>query len=226
MALSALWRKALSLIRLNGYSVRSMVLQFPLRGRWTARLEVNELEENLVSKPCVLEEDNGSRLICNVVSQRSGSDVVYVAGGSSGLRNEASAKSFKDATVKAILSDTLGNIQLSKTSPPGVMNTRLPFWTRLRSYVSRALDDLGDSVKANWRVLDDGSVWFGAESYPKLDDFSATVMDMNGADETLLVAPDDIRLRPGFTWRGHEVGEVEHAFNRNEPLRTTIWLSP
>lgn len=216
------------MITLSGYPVRAMTLRRPRIGRWSARVQLVDASSFHAESPVnvgVELSDDSNTLDGSVFRSNSTSDVVFVAGGPSTLHDDVIAKSFFDATVKQILADTLADTgTLATSSTPEVTAERID-WTRTRDTSLVGIKVLADSVGASWRLLDDGSVWFGSESYPELEDFDATVLDTDGASGTTLVGVSTINLRPGVTWRGLTVGDVEHSFNDDDSLRTTIWIN-
>lgn len=205
-----------------------MTLRMPRLGRWSARVQIVDSDafhdEFTEGKPCELGDD-ATTLAGHVHRARADSDVLMIAGGPDALDDVVSARSFDQATLKQIAADTLANgASLSQTSTPAVVGVRLDY-TRVLDTMLGAVKALAGFTGADWRVLPDGSMWLGTDTYPTLLDFDATVLDADGASGTVLVAVDSLALRPGVTWRGYRVSDVEHSFSAAESLRTTVWIA-
>lgn len=215
------------MIFLAGKPLTSLVLSMPRSGRWYLTGAVADTDAE-PSETVAVTDDEGAALVCNIVAQAADSKRVAAAGGPATLRAETTARSYVDAEVKTIAADLLGSAY-SKRSTPEIAKTRLPFWTRLGSHsghtvtVSEALRRLAEDVGAVWRVLDDGSVWIGVDTYPEIDDFDATVLEHDAPAATLVVGLGALKLRPGQTWRGYRVGAVEYSLGGDEGLRATVY---
>ena len=70
-------------------------------------------------------------------------------------------------------------------------------WTRIAMPGRDALDELADALGWGWRVMRDGKIWIGAETWPALDAtrFLSAVPDELGA----VYATDGAPIRPGVT---------------------------
>lgn len=69
-------------------------------------------------------------------------------------------------------------------------------WTRVRGTGVEALEQLVAELGLTWRVLDDGTIWIGEESWPA-GDVAVDRLDEVGDDGAIDAAPDGAQLRPG-----------------------------
>jgi hypothetical protein len=211
-----------------GHPVIALQMGLPKNGRWTATLDV-DTDENLAGS--ITLEDDGITYKGAVVNAGVVAFVarVFAVGGTGGLSKAVDARSYFRVTAKTVLSELLASVGevLDASSSSAVLATPLAFWTRAGVEAKTALQTLCDELGARWRVLPNGAVWVGVDSWPKSPkSLEAIELDQDPAAGTVLYAPDAIALRPGFTVAGRRVGRVEHSFGRGAPLRTTAWIEP
>jgi hypothetical protein len=209
-------------ILVAGKPCTALTLTLPASGRWVARASVSESDAPASDPPTLTDEASGLSLVGRV--ERSGGTRVLMVGGPAALSQDVEPRSYTDAAVSLIAADMLGTAYSSR-STKAVVGTKTN-WTRLGGSTRAALDVLVRHFDARWRVLDDGKVWIGTDAYPPLEDFDATILDADAAGAWTLVALQELRLRPGFTWRGLRIDAVEYSFSADEPLRATVWTTP
>lgn len=223
----------MSLVTCGDASVMRGRIVLPSSGNWVADLAIDATKAPTGS--VTIAAADGITLKGTVLDDRTAVhlDVCYlrVVGGAGGLWKDVSG-----AYRRAQLRDPLGAIMtttgetLSMSVSSSVLGVPLDLWTLGRCRAARALDDLATAAtKAlgqaiRWRVLDDGSVWIGAEAW--------TATSMQAADVIVDVIPDERRvelgvetltLLPGVNL--DEVGNVaavEHWI-RPDKLRTWAW---
>jgi hypothetical protein len=86
----------------------------------------------------------------------------------------------------------------------------------------QGLDDLAELLGATWRVLPDGSIWWGEESWPASTAApeSYTVVDQRPEWGLVLAAAVDALVAlPGQTWEGGRVGAAVYSI---EPGASTL----
>lgn len=155
----------------------------------------------------------------------SGRTRARVVGGGGTLSRTLGPKNYvRGPKVRAIVTDVLGGAEaLSPESNAGVLGAELSRWQRIESQASHALVTLLERIGATWRVLSDGTVWIGHETWPQMDPPHA-LLDEDWYTGVLTVAPEAPTLRPGVTLRGHRIQEVVHTLSRAE-LRTEAFLT-
>jgi hypothetical protein len=151
---------------------------------------------------------------------------VRVVGGAGGLGKPAKAKHYRNPVVKHVLGDLLADAgeRLSSSSTSASLGTSLGFWTSLRLPIGSLLSALAEVVGGGctWRVLYDGSVWFGIETWPACPS-EARVMDVDAWNACQLVGTDALGIWPGTTLGGRRIDLVVHDFS--DPPRSRVWFA-
>lgn len=221
----------MSLVTLQGLPVLSLLLTRPLVGAWQAIAEVDyqdstEAFDGLLELKDERVTYSGTALNHGTIS---GVARLQMVGGRGGLVKELErAQHFRNVTVRTLLDSLLAAAgeRLDATSTRDVMDRRVAFWSFPCERVSVLLSELGDRLGVAWRVLPNGNVWFGADTFPTVaDDVAATFfeLDRDDAASNVLLATSSLELGPGVTSGGRRVGRIEHSFSRDEPLRATFW---
>jgi hypothetical protein len=213
-------------ITLAGGAVLALRFTLPVSGLRTATLEA-DIEEAVTGT--VELEDGANVYQCAIVRSGLVSGVCRadVIGGRGGLLGKLTARSYQGLPARAVLSDVLAAAgeTLDATSTPSILATPIPYWTRGAVSGSTALDSLCDKLGARWRVLPNGNVWVGTESWPEADEeLQPDQLDRDEAAGTVYLAPDDLTLSPGIVLDGRRVGRVEYSMTRNSPLRCDFWV--
>jgi len=165
-----------SLLQLGGFDVQEGEVHMGLRGAWFARLVVSA--ETLPSGQVTLTVDGNDWLKGTVLSAGEFlfQTTVRLVGGAGGL-----SKDVVGAFQAAKLSDVLAAIaqqsgeSLSGTIAGDVQAVPLQLWTLGRCTAAHALDELAQAATAylsksiGWRILPDGTLWMGEESWPAQD---------------------------------------------------------
>lgn len=217
------------MITVNGLPVLAARITMPVVGVWSASLEA--ISEEDITGTATIAQEGAASLVGTVVRSGvlSGSCRLEMVGGKGGLRGDVAARSYQRATARTVIGELLAACgeTLDETAQRATLTTSLPFWTRAGGRASTALTTLTDALGARWRVLSNGNVWVGTESWPSPPDaYLADELDRDDAAQNVLLAPDTIALFPGVTLAGRHVGRVEHTVGRDAPLRTTYWIEP
>ena len=117
----------------------------------------------------------------------------------------------------------------SLTTPSAITNTTIPFWTTIQGPCWRTLAALVDEARTltgdliNWRVLPDGSIYFGAEPWPQATLATFDLLSWSPQQlETTIYAPNP-NVLPGQIWQQGQVSNVEHVVNPDR-IRTRVWF--
>jgi len=136
-----------------------------------------------------------------------------VVGGTGGLGTELAPRWYEGAPRELPLRDLVEEAgeRLSSTADPGLLGEVLtPGWTRLRGTAAEALGRLLDGTGASWRVLPDGALWAGPETWPTAQGMAdLVVLEDDRARGRLVLATEAPTLLPGQTLRGDRVSDVE-----------------
>jgi hypothetical protein len=186
-------------------------LSMPRIGVWHASVEADG-EEPLSG--AVALDIQGTRFRGTVVR----SDVVggrvhaKVAGGGAGLGTDLQARHYANGpTVRQVIGDILQRCgeSLSSTADATILGKRLAKWHRSAGTGGTALAEIAENQAAAWRVLPDGTVWVGRDTWPTLD-LPHVLVDEDWIQGVLEVAPETAELRPATTFHGHRLSYVVH----------------
>lgn len=215
------------LITANDTRVTSAEIVMPRTGAWHADLQVDATTIDALRGPVVIVV--GGATIFRGTAFRPGDfrqrAAVRVVGGAGGLSTAITPIQQRGVTVRRILERILGEAgeTLSPLSSPTVLSTPVAAWAPRAGPASEAISYLLDVVApgAVWRVLDDGTVWVGTETWLETAS-TVQVLDEAITDGTQPVATDLPTLRPGTTLDGRRISAVVHRFE-SERVRSTLW---
>jgi hypothetical protein len=193
----------------------------PRTGVWLANLHVNE--QNPLPDRLVL--DLGEVDMPAAVAKAeliAGVTEVRLVGGAGGLGELARPKHYHRPLVKHVLADLLRDSgeTLATTSTPAVLSKDLEAWTTLALTTGAILAALCRvaSSDVNWRVLADGTVWIGTETWPDSAVVSRSI-ESDGPNAATIIGTDIPELWPGTLLDGRRVDYVRHDLDDN---RTTV----
>jgi hypothetical protein len=196
----------------------------PRTGNWVADVRVVGeealpatlvLQLGEVEMPCAVSMDelvNGAR-------------DVRVVGGAGGIGETCRPRHYHRPLLRHVLADLLRDCgeRLSPQSDQAVLGLPLEGWDTLAVPNGAMLGALcslaGEGI--NWRVLFDGSVWVGAETWPA-SPADARSIEMNGVHAASVVGTDVPSIWPGTTLAGRQIDHVVHDFDTD---RSTIFYA-
>lgn len=156
--------------------------------------------------------------------------VVTVVGGATGNLNRRSlgARHFRGVSVQTLLRDiavTLGET-LSDTIPQSVLDHQVPFWGRPMCLPHNALSEIADEVGASWRVLPDGTIWMGPETWPEVK-FPHVEVEWQHGENSIVIEPDQVppKVRPGTKFRGEQVSDVVTTWDQSSLLQSVRFVT-
>jgi hypothetical protein len=196
-------------LSIQGAPVLRGTVTLPLIGPWTADLVIDS-----------------AAIPDGFVTLALGWDTARVVGGAGGLGTILPAKGYHGVTLRLPLSEALaaGGERLSEKSTPLVLATYLASWSRFSSPVGIAVAALMHAVPgASWRVVSDGAVWVGNETWlpSKLGKHVVTKEDPHHARQE--IAAEVPAIYPGETLLGRKVSCVEHRVEPRQ-ARATIYF--
>ncbi|RPH55618.1 MAG: hypothetical protein EHM89_16830, partial [Acidobacteria bacterium] len=188
-------------------------------GTWSAMVTMDQLE--LETAPptgpmsFVIE---GLEFRGTVTPGRSGRSMggrttLRLVGGAGGLTHTLEARNYGGdlTTVKSVVDDIMSDSgeTLSAEADRSILGKRLSSWQRVRGQGRHALDRVLEKFGATWRVLRDGTIWIGIDTWPEVEP-DGTVLDDDWGDGSIGLAPDTPTMVPGIVVRGQRVEEVIH----------------
>lgn len=165
-------------------------------------------------------------MACRRLGIEAGHWRTALRGGRGRLGREIPARFYRDADGTRILADALtacGEVIAADASLP----ERLPAYVRRRGPAFadvRAL--LSQYPEATWRVLPDGAIYAGRETWPEAPEPVRVVQQSPQFDRVLCEPAPEVL--PGMRVEdeyGHELGGVERVVHQvTDRLRTELWL--
>lgn len=219
-----------SQITCAGSDVQSGRISIGLRGAWWAEVEI--ASDTLPSGAATIKSSGGLELRGTVIGGGVylQSTHIRLVGGAGKLSTQVLG-SYQNAQLRdplgAIL-DACGESQ-SSTIAANVLTVPLPQWTLGSASGVRCLDELAAAASAylgsaiGWRVLDDGKVWIGAESWPAMSmPGDAVIGDEFPAERRYVIGSATVIAYLGKKLDG--VGNVNGVDYWIQPDRIRTWL--
>jgi hypothetical protein len=211
---------------LNDQSATALALTLPRVGAWHA--DVTLLPSSEIPNGQVTLSVFDVIYVGTVLRSGStkGLPFARIIGGGGGLGTVLPAKAYRGSNVRLPLSEILSGAgeTLASSSDSATLSQRLAFWIRMEGKAGESLVYLLSTAGIPcWRVLPDGTVWVGTESWPvsKLEDFQVLSEDPHlGRYEVYAREP---AVFPGEVWNSRKVSVVEHRFTSRK-LTTSLWV--
>jgi hypothetical protein len=212
-----------------GVNALSLELRRPKLGAWQIDSEL-DTGENIAGS--VVVDIDGSKWQATVLESRvyAGKCFAWLVAGQGGLQKELEARQYIDATLGDICRDILsiGSETISGTTSDAVLARKILQWERLSGRVGNSLLHLLDRCGLVWRMLPDGTVWIGEDTWAAQSP-EVTLMNEDWSTGIILLAPGDdfndvASLSPGQSYAGHRIEQVVHRYGSNS-LRTSLHTS-
>lgn len=210
----------MSVVKVDDTAVVRGTVTFPLRGAWSASLVLTGTSAPAVGSSVTLSLGTSTFVGTVATSDKDAGNLVSVRllGGRGGLGAQVSPQGYFAATVELLLTQALavGSESISKLSDRDLLGTSLPFWSRYQGTVAEALVQIADVVGAmtgsaiGFRVLSDGSVWVGRETWAALE-LGDVVDGESPAEQWMTVALEAGTVLPGVTIKGRQIREVVYT---------------
>lgn len=189
-------------------------------GNWTAHLEFADQVAAPAGKVTLRWQGRDlAGAVLRSGQTSAGRTFALVAGGNGHLAQAIPPKikeqSYRNATAQVIASQllTAAGETMSPTSDAGILGTRLAFWPRRNDTAAALLDDLARKLGCIWRVLPDGSVYLGRDTYTEavLTQPLQALDDQDPAEATALYVPHAPGPLPGQSYEGRKVGAAHYT---------------
>lgn len=211
-----------------GKNLLAAEIVLPLARNWTAEIQVDAAAALSGAVPVVID---GITFNGTVAKAPDGTDesvieggrcLCRIVGGAGGLTTELDPRAYVGTTVRGVVSDILREAgeTLSTTADAPSLSTSLAKWQRDQGSASEALTAVVDAAGATWRVLLDGTIWIGTETWPTVAP-KHVVID-RPSPVVIAIALGAPELVPGVTFLGHKVRQVVHYLSGK--LRTDVYI--
>jgi hypothetical protein len=224
----------MALLTCNGLSVLEATIRMPKIGAWDADVVIDTADASqfLAGQRVTLTTDDGEfSLVGTVRLSRTGvwidSTRCRVVGGAGGLSQMVPARYYQYGTLKIPLGDILSAAgeSLSSTADAGVLATSLQSWTTVAQRAGMEIAALAQAAgpAVSWRVLSDGTIWLGPESWPAApDSFEYTLIDQHPNENRAEIGADTLALVPGMSLGGQNISHLVHTVEP-ERVRTSVF---
>lgn len=203
----------MSFCSVNGVGVVSGSLVLPRIGVWYADLELED--DSVQGGAATIAWWNEQLTLKGAVRYggvREGGAYLHVVGGVGGLPAPVGPKAYRNVARRLVVNDLLAAAgeSLSKHASQDWLEGQLPFWTLMRGTVGGSLALLVELEEAiSWRVLADGSFWFGPEVWGVVS-LPFEELDRDPGAYRMDVSVDVPALMPGCTFLGQRVSTVTY----------------
>jgi hypothetical protein len=206
-------------------------IALPRIGAWHAELLV-DAEDPPTGGQTLATADGGLSLRGTVREFRSGAwqgrTEVTLVGGADGLQTPLTPRYYDDPTLRVVLADVCREAgeTLSSSADAATLAGTLPKWTRDAGTAGLAIAHAAQRAGAAWRILGDGTLWVGPETWPNVE-VPGDILAERPTDAARELATDTLYglLVPGTTWDGRRVSYVEHHVDQVRS-RTRVWFEP
>lgn len=213
-----------ALATLSGQPVQSLRLNLPLAGVWWADVVVDAttLPSDTVSLAI------GGYQLSGTVARAGITDdsiVCRVVGGANGLSKTIGAASYRNLGFNVPLQDLVGfcGEKLSPTCNKELLGRLLPFFHRQECACGHALTQLAETEGATWRVLANGLVWVGFETWPEVKPDTEIKSASPHLGRVLLDLQVPVVL-PGYKLFGRKVSRVEYRLDEGGDLEASVLI--
>ncbi len=203
-------------------------LRHPRMGAWHCDLE---LDADSIQAGKIKFQLDDLEFTGTVLPERTGVDgsraKCTVVAGNGNLSHDVTAHSYSSSAgvrVGSIVHDILKECgeDLSDLSDKAALDKKLPRWHVTGGTAKDALTRLAEATDCAWRVLRDGTVWFGVETWPEVAP-DGTLTNESWHDGTVELASETPNMVPGTVYQGQKIEHVVHRYGTN--LRTEISTS-
>lgn len=226
----------MSAVRLQaGPDVLSGLVDVPRVGLWTADVELDTATPPAIGDSVTLELVAASgdtigyrgvvRLSDAYTAELSARARIFVVGGAGGLGKTVAAQHYNTTpTARLLVEDVLqaaGEALSSTVDAALLQTTTIASWMRVEATGAAALGRIAAAFGWTWRVLPDGTIWVGVESWR--EHTGPAPYDHGGGDGASLVSTlsDGELLVPGVTLQGRQVWRVVHRVD-GETVRAEV----
>jgi hypothetical protein len=213
----------------NGAPVLAGSISLPRVGVFTVDVELPAPADHSTTLTGAAALQLGTALSLSGTFARSGLDGrgrirCRIVGGKGGLGKTLSPRSYLGVPMRIPLTDILNDAgeKLSSTADPTILAFQMPAWSRMSAIAGVSLAALVAAAGANWRVLTDGTLWVGTESWPP-STMQAVAVSYEPEAKRRTFASISPTVLPGQTYGGEHVVFVQHLIT-SRTLRTVLQL--
>lgn len=207
----------------NNKLVYEASIAHTLRGVWTASVQVDS--GLLQPGQSVTLADGAAKWVGTVLrgSDYGGRGVFALVGGAGNLSKVLPAKWYVAVTIGEILADLARETgeRISSTIVTALSRYLVGTFTRAEGPASVVLDQIVEifGTGYHWRVLRDGTVWIGSETWPAIDG-QHVVTNECPDHASIEVAPEQPFVDVGCVFKSRKVVSLQYDYGKG--LRVTV----
>lgn len=221
-------------LTVNGISVVRGSIRLPRVGVWHADLKLDSTAD--LSGGATIATDDGSFSLAGTVVHHGnfqGTLSVRLVGGAAGFAKALPPRAWQGVPLSLPLKDILSGAgeKLSASADAAVLATNLKTWVRLASSAGSALARLLEPVAASYRIVPDGSLWVGTDTFPAAPSVQFDLMDRYFGEGRVVIASERPFLMPGTTLTltsatSSTAEPVSYVVHDIEPssIRSEVWF--
>lgn len=207
----------------NGLRLLAASITETLVGAWIADIE-HDGTEALSGAVTIILDGETWRGTATSSKPEAGRVKSRIVGGAAGLSTELPAKSYSSPsgalTLATVLADVLRESGETLSSSASAPTTALANWVRSIGTAAAALKAIAEKSGQTWRVMRDGTLWIGSETWPAWAPVTPPIeIDTDWSDGNVELR-DAITIRPGLTYQDHQIQQVVHEY-RGGGTKTT-----
>lgn len=225
----------MALVGLGGQDCIETRILMPRTGAWVLDAVVDDPDQVSTVTRSISISINDGALTLTGTAARAGVFVdtghVRIVAGAGGLGLSAAPKHYNGVSVGVILGDLLAAAgeALSSTADNGILSTGLDAWDASATPIGTLISLLlaAAAPGASWRMLADGTLWVGTETWPNLGIDSSTyqIFEDSAEQNTMLIGVDAPLMLVGTTFEGRRVSACEaHVGQEGEGVQQRIWF--
>lgn len=204
---------------INGRDIISMRLRVPRLGSWhVTECEIGPGDEIATGAAVTILID-GQSWVGTVTDSHTftGSTVLHIVGGAGGFSKKVPAQHYRTPTPELVIRAILTAAGEALDASSGIPVVKLPHWVGFEGQASHALTSACEKAGVTWRVLPNGKVWVGTETWPAAEPEDVEIQDEDWSDGSIIVAGDSFaqlqKIAPGTVYEGHRIEQVEHRID-------------
>jgi hypothetical protein len=212
----------------TGHVVSSGLIELPLIGPWRADLKVDA--PSALSGKVEIRIGKTDVLKGTVIrgAMYEGVFCPLIGAGGAGMRTKVTPKHYTSPTLKNVLTDLCSDAgeAISSTADPATLLTQLPHWTTMKMEAGVAIRLLMESAPAgtSWRMLADGTLWVGPETWPASQVTDFRELAQTPEDAVVELGLEQPFLLPGTTLGGRKLDQVNIEITGGK-VKTTVWTA-
>lgn len=218
----------MSVATINDVAIIRGTIEFHLHGTWLATVYISGDDPSLVQGPVTLQVGSTTLSGTTLIAEADqGNQVsVRVVGGKGGLEKDCPPKAYIGTTRGKLLEDALaeGGEALSSTSDSSVTSSQINRWTRVQDLVGGSVRRILDGSGASWRMLPNGRVWVGQETWPEAPT-DYTIASEVPTEQRIELGLEEIFVLPGMMLEGQRLTSVKYVLD-SVKLRASASYKP